>query len=417
MVFNIRKLNILLSYLMVSLLAIPIFKAPFWGTTYSLIMAAVMGLWLFTAIIYDSKAICSNIIQCQVWLLIFFYILCAVLDIGSIKNVIISITTPWCPMIVFLYYVRRSDYSGLRTIVKWSTITLVITIFTTLYGLISNEYLTRTWGTIGVGSKIQYMYQNIGDMGYVYVAGLMLILLLVLFPQIRKVRSIKFMFLICMGGCLGLVFYGTSGITLITVSVSLICVFVYRIRDKRLRWCLVSCVILAAVILLLSGWFQNFFTWLSYETDNVYLQQKFLSISETLNSRSFYGDVKARTDLYYQNIKIFLESLGIGVGPYYGGSGASTSTIFISEHTQLLADLARYGIIFLIYMMAIHKNFFRILKSIADRCGISYSIEPVMICYIMMYCLQPILQQVIIGYFVFLIWPGMPLLLSKSSLE
>lgn len=410
---NIRKLNILLSYFMMVLLAIPIFKAPFWGSSYALIMAAIIGLWLITAIMIDSKAVCSNSLQLQVWLLIVFYIVCAVLNLGTIKCVLISITTPWCPMIIFLFYMKRRDYTGFKIIVKWAFVTLALTMVTTLYGLATNSYLSRVFGTLDVASRRSYMFQNVGDISFIYVAGLLFVLMASLLFTINEhiARKERNILLIVAISCFALAILGSSGITLMSVAVSSIIIMLYAVKNQRIRIVLIIMVITVSVIVYASGALREFFVQLSRESSNVYLSSKFSSIADSLSTGSATGDLGARLDRYANDWNLFINSFGFGIGPYYGGTGNVTS-IYVADHSQLFADLARYGIIFLAYILILHKRFIRIMKELEDYCGIHYSIAPIVVCYAIMYCSQPIMSQPIMGYFVFIVWPGLPLLLS-----
>ena len=392
----------------------PFLQGIFFGRGYSLVMMMTMGGFVVTAILLDGRWL--NKLS---WLdlIIFFilgcYFILGLLGFGNIRSVMISVCTPYYAFAIFSFYYVTGRIAALKKVAGVIAAAILLTILTTLISMQTNPYIARESGALGISNRTQYLLQNVGGVAFVYTSGLMGVMMLSLFFGKRD-RAIKWpaIYLVGAAMCFYLAFTGSSGITLLSVITGLINIPLQNRRG------LGKALILTAVVILLILYYDQFVAFLqelSYTIDNKYIAKKIGDVAKSLLNDTASGDVAARTTRYTYNIEVFLDSWAMGIGPIYGGGATPIFDVTVSEHTQLLADLARYGIIgaalsiFVFYGMRA-----RVLR-VYSELGVRGSMDAFWVTFVLMYTLQPVFSGAIVASMVFLVFPAAPLIFLKAE--
>lgn len=340
-----------------------------------------------------------------------FLMLFAILNIYNFRSLFINVFVAIFPTMVLCQYGERVSQKDLQRCATILLVLTVVTFFTTLLALQEDEYLLRDLVVDRLNERFDYYAGNVGNVSHVYCAG---ILTVICVSRIRRFRAYTLLAKIGYGVVLVLSFLlvinGSSGITVLATMVGCIWALFFTPKN-RYRY-----VFVIAVVVLFMIYRENIATalyGLSSQVSNVYFAKKLADVATSLNGKEAVGDVAARTDRYLISLRVYLQSLGMGIGPMYAQAYPSAT---IDGHSDLFAGMARYGTIWLFGVATLFRRFCSNVEKRTMELGVcGVNNEAVFVTFAMMFVLQPVTANEEIMTVMFLIFPFFDLIFSTKT--
>ncbi len=397
-------LNYIFAVLSVLLMVVPILQARMMGNVYTLVMATVMLSWVCTSyFLHTSWFLKLNKVYVLALLILAVYAFFFVLGMGNLRQVAVSIITPWYLFFVFYFYASTERTTLLGSICIWILIAFFITFITTIIGLIDNPASYREFESntemIHVNST-----KNIGDVNHIY-ASVLIGSLLVSLLQGKCINSrwVKWLAVLLSIMCFYLAFTCSTGIVVISAFLALALLVIQKcsVTTKLILY-----MVLIVVFVFFTEVIGNMICELAINIENRYIARKLYDVGIAFIGDGATGTLEARTDRWMADFQVFLESFGMGIGSYY--LGASNGYAEVVDHSQLFSDLARYGVFFFVLVASffgvLWENTTQTIKKLNLNCDFSV----IYIIFALMYVVQPVMGNFVLPCVMLLLVPSAP---------
>ena len=257
-------------------------------------------------------------------------------------------------LIIYKYFIRSGDWSGLKMVLRFTLIFIIITTITSIVGLLqypmAARYLAGKLANEGNWALIDY-YTKIGIAGYGFYHGLAfsIPLFIAYFKEVKAKKKERLLYLGLIVLFLGGIIMSQYTSALVIAAVGIFMAIFGSKKFKRSIFILI--IIMTILVILPKDYIADSVLFTSENIRGDALKSRLLDMSVTLNESS--GETETHMDRRAARIPYllsnFLES------PFYG-SGKS------SGHVYWLDILSRFGILgilplFLLIKYQIMKNF------------------------------------------------------------
>ena len=386
---------------------LPISRAAFRSATYNKLFFALFAIGCGLCIL--DYVITHQTIRFQynplfpvlAYLLVFSILV--LMDIGTAgKHIRVSFTF-WGSLIA--YYLTSVYPNAQKRLVRLGMCLLLITSVTSLVGVIVNPRAARilTYSANDISEDLAISLLNIGGIAFFQGLVICVPILLSCFFQ-KRIRIIAI-------SALALIF-----ISLLSASftISLIIFFValalgyFANNSMHSR---VILVILCCLIIILIPW-SDLLMYISENINNSTISDRLRSLASSLSSGSLTGGFSSRFKLYYSSLNTFLEH-PLGVGPEYTYVNYQNG---IGYHSQLLDDLARYGIFALAFYVAFFFGYYKLLKRQWSKINMKQIAFPVVAVYLLFLIFNPGFTSPHEGVLMLLLIPALPDIFYKNEI-
>lgn len=394
-------LNSLCAAVSLCLMFLPIAQGYLAGSYYSLFLILSMGGWFATAFCINPPWLLKLLPTAALMgILVLFYAVVTAFGFGNIRGVVTAVLPPYYAFFVAYFYYIGEKKKELAVLGMILFTAFTVTMITTTAGLADDPYLYRESG--GTLTSMSLLRQNIGLSHHIYSAVLVAALLGCFLKSkviVRKSHRIITwaLFVFC-------IYVGLTCSSAIALLCAVLVLIYYPLQDKSAVM-QVAVVAIALILFLFlaepaAKWIQD----ISKGIENEYISSKLYDIGRSLLGNSATGEVAARTDRWMIDFSACLGSYGIGIGPYYTGGG--NGKFFITDHSQLFADLGRYGIVFFVFTVILFVSYSRLLKTMLQDNGVECKLTAFYLIFIIMYISQPIMSNYVIPMVLFFFVPA-----------
>lgn len=345
------------------------FFLPFMRTTYSgvfkyfFFLFFLIGMFLLAlenVNAYGLQIKVKQTIIAPILMYVAFMIFLCLFDFHDARDHIRVSFTFWGTALV--YYLMGINPDGRR---RFAQFLIVIVIFTTITSasviwenpraaraltnsVVTNETLAEDYylGRKNVSSI--YLFQGIAALSPVFVS-------------LIKRKHILF-------GLLGLILSFSILLRasfLIALCVMLLGIVLALVQNEK-RSPLFSVVIAMLMLFILFLPWGEILSFLADVIDNDMISVRLNELSLLIKFGNATGDTAGRIDVYTRSISTLLHH-PLGVGPYYFSYEAKK---FIGTHSQILDDLARYGVAALAFYCVFIKRYYTLIKEKWSKIGI-----------------------------------------------
>lgn len=190
---------------------------------------------------------------------------------------------------------------------------------------------------------------------------------------------------------------------LIAVCVMLLGIMLSLVQNEKKSLIFSVVIVISILVLLLLPW-SNILAFLANVIDNNTISVRLNELSLLLKAGNVIGDTASRIDAYTRSISTWLRH-PLGVGPYYFSQEARG---FVGKHSQILDDLARYGIIALAFYCVFFKRYYVLLKEKWSMIGMGSVATSITIVYAVLLLLNIGLRSAEESVIMLFILPELP---------
>lgn len=330
-----------------------------------------------------------------------------VLQIGDASNHLSVSFTFWGTAIIYtlLEYSPREK----KLFIWFILVLLIINGVTSYLGLLTDERAARALANASTSAKElerDYTLSRL-NISSIYFYQSLIVLVPICISMLKKRRHI----LIAAGSFLFIILIVVRASFAISMLMLLISIGISFINTKKPSgiFVIVLCIILALVAPL-----DEVFSALSTVIPNAEIAEKLDEIAHFFVSGTMQGDLAARMNLYQSSLKTFL-SHPFGVGPHYSYVKYENG---IGYHSQLLDDLARYGIFAIAFYVTFLFQYSKMLLKKWRKVGAEECMFQIIVIYIGFLILNLAFRSAAESVVMFVLLPGLPeLLVSRDVPE
>ncbi len=184
-----------------------------------------------------------------------------------------------------------------------------------------------------------------------------------------------------------------------------ICLGMFYKKGSHLRF---GAIVVAFLFLMFLPW-NEIFAKLASLTENQYIGSRLNEIAYFLTYGSSIGDMSLRINAYTYSISTFLAH-PFGIGPHYsyvlGQNG-------IGYHSQILDDLARYGVTGLVFYLLFIKYYYKLIRDQWSKIGMGDVALPVVTLYGMFLLLNIAFRSSIESVIMLFLLPVLPEIVAQ----
>ena len=371
-------------------------------------MMLSMGAWFLTTLSYSTQWI-SKINKGMLGLLglLAFYAIVLIIGEGNIRTHAVTILAPYYGFFVFYYYYSTNQNQTLGMIVKIVFAGLCVTFLTTL--LAEDQYAYREIKDIDMIIQSNYL-KNIGTTHHIYSGALVgtVLFSFILAGDVVKKNSLILKVIGVL--CFYLAITSSSAIAVVCSFIAIGGLLIQR-SNSVLRYVLVPCILLMIFLLRvpIGEAIQN----IGLSMDNKYMSKKLYDMGASIASGESTGELAGRTRLWMQDLNTFTDSYFMGIGSYYLGAGNGMYSV--TDHSQMFSDMARYGILFAIYIIFLFSRYIKLLNGMLRRYELQCNLNVYYFVFALMYVCQPVFTNFVIPtVFLFLI-PGIVVIIGERK--
>ncbi len=162
----------------------------------------------------------------------------------------------------------------------------------------------------------------------------------------------------------------TISLLLLMAGIGLSLIYVKGIAGKVL-------LVLFSFILVLLPW-SSIFGYLSDVIENSYISTRLHDLSVYFSEGNITGTVSARFNVYISSFMTFIRH-PFGIGAHYSYNKLENG---IGYHSQILDDLARYGVFALAFYIVFLTQYFKLLKKQWVKINMEEAVFPIFIVYV-----------------------------------
>ncbi len=304
-----------------------------------------------------------------------------------------------------LYFGVLNDDGRIR-IGKFLLVLYIITCITSAIGVIMDNGAARTITHAAADDNIQksFRQKNIGSI-YIFQSMVFWVPILICLPKMFWTKLVSTILL-------AMIFFVLSNASFfISIIVFIFAIaFSLVVKQKnitRMIWVLIISV--ALIILYIMGY--DLLTMICNNVDNHRFVERILGIRDLLYGGQNTGDVGLRLELYLSSLQTFLKH-PFGVGSHYS---YITFDNDIGYHSQLLDDMARYGIFALGFYTLFFMGYYKNLKENYNKLQNGIIAILIVVIYICFLILNLGFRSAEEGIMTLYIIPVLPLLLKNKS--
>lgn len=393
----------------------PIVGITLYGLQYKLLMIGVIIMWLITALILEPKWFSRwNIHLVIVALNIVVFISMTLLSTnGNPKDFLMLGLSFWFPLFVFHYYKSSGWETEIRWICKVIICCLLITGITTLIALLNDPRVVRvlTFSGNDFAEDIILNKLNVGGFDFVYGILMLLPTLLSLLIQgiatKKKKQKIFVWFSILM--IIAIIWNASFAIGLLIMIIAFFLGLFSRIKPWKLVYWLIFAFLLFIMFPkdILSYPIVEISNWI----DSPVVKSRLLELASSISGKSFvYSTTNLAGRMYFYNMSwsTFGQNPIMGVGPYYYIKGVG-----VGYHSQILDDLARYGLFGGLFFLTFIFSYYSYIQRIWTQIDFKANIFGAILVFVLISLLNPTFSQPTISVILFFLLPALPEILRK----
>ncbi|KGX89982.1 hypothetical protein N781_08745 [Pontibacillus halophilus JSM 076056 = DSM 19796] len=355
-----KKINILIYFCIAASVFLPVMQVFIPSVMYKSTFSFLFILWALYSLNNNNYWIKKNLhLHLFAFFILFqilFYELLGFSDINLINLV---------PTIFFIvsayvgyFYLNLNDQDVDKSVIKITTILVIITSITTIWGLMRYPNAVRSLTSTSQDKDMQQtLYaMNISSFDFTYSLVIVLpLLFIMLLTRTKKYYPIWEKFIVFCISLLFLVVIFNSKflISYILLGMSFLVSLFSVIRNTFFSAILIT--ISSILILFISPTLIVFMLdIISNNTDSLLIINKIATVKQIIESGYNLSLIGSRYDYFLLSFSSFVDSPIFGVGAYY-----KDEYTLIGGHSQLMDDLARYGIVGFVLYMGLMIGFIR----------------------------------------------------------
>ncbi len=330
----------------------------------------------------------------------------SVLQIGDASNHLNVSFTFWGTAII--YALLEYDPRERKLFILFILALLIINGVTSYMGLLTDERAARALTNASTSAEeLERDYtlsrRNISSI-YFYQG--LIVMVPICISMLKKRRHI----LIAACSFLFIVLIVVKASFAISMLMLLIAIGISFINTKKLSgiFIIILCVILSLILPL-----NELFVALANIIPNVEIAEKMVEIAQFFADGTMQGDLATRINLYLSSLKTFL-SHPFGVGPHYSYVMYENG---IGYHSQLLDDLARYGIFAIAFYVTFLFQYYKMLVKKWRKVGAEECVFQMIVIYICFLILNLAFRSAAESVVIFVLLPGLPELLTSKEVS
>lgn len=344
----IENVNFIALVVFIAWYILPIAKIYFNGTIFNIIMSLVLLTFFMTAYMLAPKkfwVIGKHTITVIICIVIYIINMFIRKEAGNpIAYAKIGIIF-WVPVIMNNLYMHYYSNSKKKALIHIILLYFILTTIPTMMEVFANPGAIRELSYGGVDTIEDYskVQRNVGTFSYVY--GLAIIIPFLLHILIET-KNKKLFLLLTLVSIITLI-KASFTIAIIITAISML---IYYLTSRKNITHKIMVVAISILIVVISfNFLPNLLINLSNNIDNKYFKQRIIEIADFMGGNaSGSGDLTSRLELYKKSFDTFLKHPIIGVGGYYY---IEFNNPGIGYHSQILDDMARYGIFSLFFVI------------------------------------------------------------------
>lgn len=380
---------------------------------HPLLLLIIVIIWFVSVVLlgYKFKLKIKPIILavvCFITILIMQYF--RVRPVTSLGNLLTAILA-FYPIFIF-YYIRKNTKYNIDVLKGILGLIILVTAFNAVHNiflLIGDPTASKYLGGSVEIAMTTYQITNVATPPFVAFTILLFPIFWYYFEN-RKGFQKLFYLLIALVTII-FAYLAASSLALIALSIEIVMLLVFKIKNGYNRLFLVMFIIgLLLLTIIAREPLGQMLVSLSYDVDNYFYSQRIGEVGHAMMGISHEGSFSARMQDTYISIKSFMRSPLWGVGFYFSQNINQTG---IGMHSQIIDDLARYGLIGFgllgyIYYSWIKNNFYLAKSREINRIVTSILIAIVFLALFNMF------SNVVYGLLIFFV---IPLFVYTNSYE
>lgn len=273
---------------------------------------------------------------------------------------------------VILIYVKNnfktsSNYRKLYILLIIVLTNTISNIYLMIKDPVSSKYYT---GNVKIFVE-KYDYSNLMDITHVTATVLLVPSLIYLYLNIKD-KSVKLLALTTLLGLVYLVYLSSSFITLLSLIITY--VFWTILKSKNLITKYLNLTLLLILILILffmKNYIMNYLISISLKSSNFFYTQRLNEVYQFMLGNSKDGSLSERMDNIKISLQTFYQNFLTGRGFIYSSNVNETG---IGMHSQLIDDLARFGLIGLLFTISIFYIYIKLFKKSRGHSYINFTV-------------------------------------------
>lgn len=334
---------------------LPVCNALFWSLPFKLI--AIGSLLLGATYSFFLNGLRYNLMLVAVLAYMAVFTLLYALGIGDAHAHIRVSFTFWGTA---LTYAVLSDEARFR-VGKYLLLLFIVTFITSAIGVTINNRAARTIAHAAADDELQrgFKMMNIASI-YLFQCSIFFVPPLLALAKTLKAK-------IWAGALVAFIFFVLVNASFTIAMLAFVFVlafsFVVKERAKANRWAMAAVIMTAATATFFNGY--DLLTMAARAVKNDQVSVRLFELRDMIYLGQSVGDAALRNELYLTSWRTFSENI-FGVGPNYsyvmfdGGIG---------HHSQILDDLARYGVLALAFYIAFLSGYYLNLRNEWQKLG------------------------------------------------
>ncbi|WP_455436891.1 hypothetical protein [Hungatella hathewayi] len=364
------------------------------GSFYQYIGVSCLAGWIITSLMIESYIITIRYsYKVCAFIYIFVMVCSAFCGIGDARSVIMGYSAFWFFAIMISFYIDKKLNRELRIIITIMLVIIIITNFTTIFANIRYSNISKMKGYALLDDQI-YNRLNVGK--YDYITALSISYPAFMLFHVKRKNIFSIMLLV--SSVLAVVL---SGYTIASIMLLIGILFGY-ISISGKKYFPYICVIVISIFLCI---FSSFFLNILKDINNHLYEriQEVIGFLFTENTGGSYnsGDLQGRFFEYFKSLSVFENYIFWGLGPIYSDI---TNAGRIGMHSQIIDDMARYGIISVVLFFAFLRSYYRYMCHV--------SIESIKVVKVVLFLfsitalLNPLFTSAAVGFMFLFMIPG-----------
>lgn len=359
----IENINFVTLIIFIIWYILPIAKAYFGGTIANIIMAIAILIFFMTAYMLNTK---------EFWKVGKHTIIVIICIIAYIINMFLRKDQGnpaayakvgiifWIPVIMSNLYMHYYSSQKKKLLVYIIMLCFILTTIPTIIELSTNQGAIRelTYGGVDTVEDVNKIRKNVGTFSYVYGLSIIIPFLIYILLKTNKKKTV---FVVLMLSVITLI-EASFTIAIIITGISILIYYLTSRKNLTQKMIIISIAIL--VIIISYTFLPKLLISISENIDNKYFKQRIVEIADFIGgNENGSGDLSSRLELYQMSLHTFLEHPIIGVGGYYY---IEYNNPGIGYHSEILDNMARYGIFSLVFVISFFYYYRRYLLQISD---------------------------------------------------
>lgn len=332
----------------------------------------------------------------------FVFSLLVFMEVGDASRHIRVSFTFWGTLIVYFLLYNYEDARKRLTLLF--LVLFVITACTSIFGVMNNSHAARTLTYASNAETEDRILQllNIGGLSFFQSMVSFIPILVGFFAKKRK-RLIPIVGLVLIA--VGL-FSASFTILILIGGIAIVIGYIASCKLTK-KTVIIGLIVLMVLII---PW-TSLVDYLADNISNALVSERLKTIAIWLESNAIEGKLESRLNLYKLSFDTFMNH-PLGVGPEYSYVEYKNG---IGYHSQILDDLARYGIYAFLFYLIYFTQYKKLVEKQWAKLNMKYVAMPVTVVYFLLLLTNPGFTSAFEGAMMFFVIPGLPDLLNKES--